>query len=302
MSQLFWENGLPAGVLNFLTGPGDVVGGRMVDHPATRFINFTGSREVGTMIYERSAKVHPGQKWLKRCILEMGGKNAVVVDETAQIEAAAQGIIAGAFGFQGQKCSAGSRAILVRDIYDGVAERVVELASKLIVGAPDEGRHIDQGPVIDPDAMGKIMNYLELGTQEGKLLLGGERVPTPRNGYFIAPTIFGEVAGDARIAQEEIFGPVLALIPAKNYDEALEIANSTEYGLTGAVFSQDTARLERARYEFHVGNLYLNRKCTGAMVGVHPFGGFNMSGTDSKAGGPDYLTLFTQAKSVAERL
>ena len=302
VSQLFWENGLPAGVLNFLTGPGEIVGARMVDHPGTRFVNFTGSREVGTMIYERSAKVHPGQKWLKRCILEMGGKNAVVVDETAQIEAAAQGIIAGAFGFQGQKCSAGSRAILVRDIYEGVAERVVELASKLIVGAPDEGRHIDQGPVIDPDAMGKIMNYLEIGTQEGKLLLGGQRVPTPGHGYFIAPTIFGEVAGDARIAQEEIFGPVLALIPAKDYNEALAIANSTEYGLTGAVFSSDTARLERARYEFHVGNLYLNRKCTGAMVGVHPFGGFNMSGTDSKAGGPDYLTLFTQAKSVAERL
>src|SRR5690606_6163266 len=187
------------------------------------------------------------------CILEMGGKNAVIVDETARIEEAAQGIIAGAFGFQGQKCSAGSRAILVRDIYEGVAERVIELASKLVVGAPDEGRHIDQGPVIDPDALSKIMSYVELGTQEGKLLLGGERVATPGNGYFIAPTIFGQVSGDARIAQEEIFGPVLALIPAKDYNEALAIANSTEYGLTGAVYSQDTARLERARYELHVG-------------------------------------------------
>jgi 1-pyrroline-5-carboxylate dehydrogenase len=302
MSQLFWEQGLPPGVLNYLTGPGEIVGGRMVDHPGTRFINFTGSREVGTLIYEKAAKVHPGQKWLKRAILEMGGKNAVIVDETADPEAAAAGIVASAFGFQGQKCSAGSRAVIVRAAYSEVADRVVDLAEKLVVGAPDAGRHIDMGPVIDPDAMRKIMNYIEIGTQEGALRLGGQPLQTPEKGYFIPPTIFADVADDARIAQEEIFGPVLALLPAQDYDDALAIANSTEYGLTGAVFSQDTARLERARREFHVGNLYFNRKCTGALVGVHPFGGFNMSGTDSKAGGPDYLLLFTQAKSVAERL
>jgi 1-pyrroline-5-carboxylate dehydrogenase len=300
--ELFWEQGLPKGVLNFVSGPGRVVGERMVDHPLTRFISFTGSREVGVRIYERAAKVHPGQKWLKRSILEMGGKDGVVVDETADLEAAAQGIVASAYGFQGQKCSAASRAILLNDVYDEVAERVVALASKLTVGATDAGREIDMGPVIDLKAFQKIGGYMELGTQEGKLLHGGSPIETPEGGYFLPPTIFGDVAPDARLAQEEIFGPVLALIRARNYDEALEIANGTDYGLTGGVFSRDRARLERARREFHVGNLYLNRKITGAMVGVNPFGGFNMSGTDSKAGGPDYLLLFTQAKSIAERL
>jgi 1-pyrroline-5-carboxylate dehydrogenase len=302
MNRLFWANGLPPGVLNFLTGDGALVGGRMVEHPGTRFINFTGSREVGTLIYEKAAKVQPGQKWLKRAILEMGGKDAVLVDETADLDAAAAGIVASAFGFQGQKCSAGSRAIIVDAVYDQVADQVVTLARKLVVGAPDAGAHIDQGPVIDPDALHKIMDYIEIGTQEGKLLLGGQRVETSEQGYFIAPTIFGDVPAAARIAQEEIFGPVLALIRARDYDDALTIANSTDYGLTGAVYSRDAARLARARAEFHVGNLYFNRKCTGALVGVHPFGGFNMSGTDSKAGGPDYLLLLTQAKSVAERL
>lgn len=302
VADLFWQAGLPAGVLNFLTGPGDVVGGRMVEHPQTRFISFTGSRQVGVEIYSKAAAVQPGQKWLKRAILEMGGKNAVIVDETADLTAAAQGIVTSAFGFQGQKCSAGSRAILVDSVYDRVADSVVELARRLNVAAPDSGVGVDLGPVIDPDAMAKIMDYIEIGTQEGRLLLGGGRQSSEGDGYFIQPTIFGEVPGDARIAQEEIFGPVLALIRARDYEDALAIANSTEYGLTGAVYSRDSARLERARREFHVGNLYFNRKCTGALVGVHPFGGFNMSGTDSKAGGPDYLLLFTQAKSVAEKL
>ena len=302
IAQLFWAQGLPPGVLNYLTGPGEVVGARMVEHPVTRFVNFTGSREVGTMIYEQTARVQPGQKWLKRAILEMGGKDAVVVDETADVQAAAEGIVASAFGFQGQKCSAGSRAIIVDDVYDRVVERVVELAARLTVGAPDAGPDIDQGPVIDPEAITKIMGYIDIGKQEGTLLLGGQRHDNPAQGYFIQPTIFGDVPGDARIAQEEIFGPVLTLVRARDYDEALLIANSTEYGLTGAVYSRDAARLARARREFHVGNLYFNRKCTGALVGVHPFGGFNMSGTDSKAGGPDYLLLFTQAKSITEKL
>jgi 1-pyrroline-5-carboxylate dehydrogenase len=300
--ELFWQQGLPPGVLNFLTGPGEIVGAHMVDHPATRFISFTGSRAVGCQIYERAAKVHLGQKWLKRAILEMGGKDAVVVDETALLDAAAAGVVASAFGFQGQKCSAASRAIFVDSVYEPLAERVLALASTLTVGAPDSGRHIDMGPVVDADAMQKIMNYIELGTQEGKLLLGGTPIQTPEGGYFIPPTIFGDIAPDARLAQEEIFGPVLALIRARDYDDALTIANNTDYGLTGGVFSSDRARLERARREFFVGNLYLNRKITGAMVGVNPFGGFNMSGTDSKAGGPDYLLLFSQAKSVTERL
>jgi 1-pyrroline-5-carboxylate dehydrogenase len=302
MCELFWNQLLPPGVLNYLTGDGAVVGGRMVEHPKTRFVSFTGSKTVGVGIHEKAAKVLPGQKWLKRTILEMGGKDAVIVDETSDTEAAALGIVQSAFGFQGQKCSAGSRAIVVKDVYDAVIDRAVELARKLTIGAPDAGNHIDIGPVIDADAMQKIMNYIELGTQEGELLLGGEPIITPEGGYFIPPTIFGDVPPSARIAQEEIFGPVLTCIRADNFDHALHIANDTEYGLTGALFSNDRTRLERARREYHVGNLYLNRKCTGALVNIHPFGGFNMSGTDSKGGGPDYLLLFTQAKSVAERL
>ncbi len=302
MASLFWEQGIPRGVLNFITGDGAVVGARMVEHPLTRFIAFTGSKAVGLRINEVAAKVQPGQKWLKRTILEMGGKDAVLVDETAELESAAQGIVDSAFGFQGQKCSAGSRAILVDAIYDQIVPQIVERAARLTVGAPDAGAHIDQGPVIDQEAMTRIMGAIELGTQEGKLLLGGAPQVTPEGGYFIPPTIFGDVPPEASLAQEEIFGPVLALIRARDFDHAIEIANGTEYGLTGAVYSARRDRLERAREEFHVGNLYLNRKCTGALVGTHPFGGFNMSGTDSKAGGPDYLLLFTQAKLVAERL
>ena len=302
MCQLFWEQGIPDGVLNFITGPGEVVGARMVEHPQTRFISFTGSKAVGLGINQTAAKIQPGQKWIKRAILEMGGKDAVVVDETADLESAAQGIVAGAFGFQGQKCSAGSRAIIVDKVYDQVTNRVVELARALTIGATDAGNQIDLGPVIDPDAMHKIMDYIELGTQEGELLLGGVPVNSPEGGYFIPPTIFGDVPAEAKIATDEIFGPVLTVLRARDFDDALDIANSTEYGLTGAVFSQSRERLEQARREYHVGNLYFNRKCTGALVGVHPFGGFNMSGTDSKAGGPDYLLLYSQAKSVADRL
>jgi 1-pyrroline-5-carboxylate dehydrogenase len=302
IAEALWNAGLPPGVLNFVTGPGEVLGARMVEHPQTRFIGFTGSKEVGIEIFNKASVVQPGQLWLKRTILEMGGKDAVIVDETANLESAAQGIVSGAFGFQGQKCSAGSRAIIVNDVYDQVAGRVVELAKELSIGPTDESNEIDMGPVVDQDAMQKIMDYIEIGTQEGELLLGGQPLETPEGGYFIPPTIFGDVPGDARIAQEEIFGPVLTLIRARDFDGALAIANSTEYGLTGSLYSQDGARLEQARREFHVGNLYLNRKSTGALVGVHPFGGFNMSGTDSKTGGPDYLLLFTQAKSIAEKL
>lgn len=302
VAELFWNLGLPAGVLNFLTNAdGAIVGGRMVEHPQTRFIAFTGSKAVGLQIYEKAAKVVPGQKWLKRAILEMGGKDAIIVDETADLASAAQGITASAFGFQGQKCSACSRAIIVDSAYDSVVNQVVELSKKLSVGATDMP-DIYMGPVVEEEAFQRIQKYIEIGSQEGKLLAGGKVIETEENGYFIPPTIFGDVPEDARIAQEEIFGPVLALIRAKDFDDALRIANNTEYGLTGAVYSNHRDRLEQARREFHVGNLYFNRKCTGALVGTHPFGGFNMSGTDSKAGGPDYLLLFTQAKSIAEKL
>ncbi len=297
--QILHEAGLPKKALNFLPGPGSQIGDSLVDHPLTRLIAFTGSKEVGLRIFERASKVNEGQIWLKRTILEMGGKDAQVVDETADLDAAADAIVAGAFGFQGQKCSACSRAIVVDDVYDELLDKVVEKAKQITMGDPTEnGTYM--GAVIDPNARRSITEYIEIGKKEGRLMLGGD-VDENADGYFIPPTIIADVDPNATIAQEEIFGPVLAVIKAKDFDHALEIANSTEYGLTGGLFSSDRERLERAKAELHVGNLYLNRKITGALVGVQPFGGFNMSGTDSKAGGPDYLLLFTQAKSIAER-
>ncbi|MEX0893961.1 MAG: L-glutamate gamma-semialdehyde dehydrogenase [Gemmatimonadota bacterium] len=299
-SQLLIEAGLPAGVLNFLPGSGSEIGDLLVDHPRTRMIAFTGSKEVGLRIYERASKVHEGQLWLKRTILEMGGKDAILVDETADLDAAAAGIVASAFGFQGQKCSACSRAIVVDEVYDEVLEKVVEGARKLTMGDPtDQGTFM--GAVIDAKAFAKIREYIEIGGEEGRVMLGGQ-VDEDADGYFIPPTIVADVAPDARLAQEEIFGPVLAFIRARDFEDGLDIVNNTEYGLTGALYSHSQERLERAAEDFHVGNLYLNRKCTGALVGVQPFGGFNMSGTDSKAGGPDYLPLFMQGKSVTRRL
>lgn len=296
--NILLEVGLPAGVVNFLPGPGGAIGDALVQHPKVRFISFTGSRDVGLRINELAARHQPGQIWIKRTILEMGGKDAVVVDETADLDAAAAGIVTSAFGFQGQKCSAGSRAIIVEQVYDEVVRKVVEKARALSVGDPSDPK-INMGAVIDQGAFQKIQGYIEIGKQEGTLLLGGG---TKSGGYFIEPTIFGDIASSARIAQEEIFGPVLAMMKARDFDDALNIANGTEYGLTGSLYSRDRARIERAKREFHVGNLYFNRKCTGALVGVHPFGGFNMSGTDSKAGGRDYLLLFTQAKALSEKL
>ncbi|HEU5368547.1 MAG TPA: L-glutamate gamma-semialdehyde dehydrogenase [Ktedonobacterales bacterium] len=296
--NILLEVGLPAGVVNFLPGPGGAIGDALVQHPKVRFISFTGSRDVGLRINELAAKPQPGQIWIKRTVLEMGGKDAVVVDETADLDAAATGIVTSAFGFQGQKCSAGSRAIIAEQVYDEVVHKVVEKARALTLGDTTDPKTY-MGAVIDQNAFQKIQSYIEIGKQEGKLLLGGG---ARSGGYFIEPTIFADVPPTARIAQEEIFGPVLAIIKAKNFDEALQIANGTEYGLTGSLYSRDRARIERAKREFHVGNLYFNRKCTGALVGVHPFGGFNMSGTDSKAGGRDYLLLFTQAKAISEKL
>jgi 1-pyrroline-5-carboxylate dehydrogenase len=296
------EIGLPPGVVNFVPGPGSVIGDTIVDDPRIRFIAFTGSKEIGLRIYERAAKVHPGQIWLKRTILEMGGKDSIVVDETADVDAAAEGIVSAAFGFQGQKCSACSRAIVVDAVYDEVLEKVVAGARKLTQG-PTTERGNFMGAVIDEKAFRKISEYIEIGKEEGRVVLGGDvKEPDDTGGYYIPATIFADVAPDARLSQEEIFGPVLAFIRARDYEHAMEIANNTEFGLTGSLYSEVRERLEEAAEDFHVGNLYLNRKCTGALVGVHPFGGFNMSGTDSKAGGPDYLLLFTQAKSVAEKV
>ena len=295
--RILEDIGLPKGVVNFLTGSGAVIGDVLVGSPKIRFIAFTGSREVGLHIFEHASQTPKGQIWLKRTILEMGGKDAIVVDETADLEAAATGIVASAFGFQGQKCSACSRAIIVEQVYDKVLQKVNEKAPKLVMGDVTQASTAI-GPVVDENALKKILEYIEIGKAEGRLLLGGKR---QGSGYFIEPTVIADVAPDARIAQEEIFGPVLAVIKAKDFDDALTIANNTEYGLTGSLYTQDSQRIERAKEEFHVGNLYFNRKSTGALVGVHPFGGFNMSGTDSKAGGRDYLLLFTQAKAISTK-
>jgi len=293
------EGGVPPGVVNYVSGPGSAIGDTLVDSPRTRFIAFTGSKEVGMRIFERAAKVQPGQHFLKRTILEMGGKDALVVDETADLDASADALVAGAFGFQGQKCSACSRAIVVDAVYDEVLARVVERTRKLTVGDPVQQTTF-MGAVIDDKAFQKIQAYIRKGVEEGgRIAVGGEAEKGA--GYFIQPTVIADVREDATVACEEIFGPVLAFIRARDFDHAVEIFNGTEFGLTGGLMSRRRDRLERARREFHVGNLYLNRKITGALVGVQPFGGFNMSGTDSKAGGPDYLLLFTQAKSICER-
>jgi 1-pyrroline-5-carboxylate dehydrogenase len=294
------EAGMPDGVVNFCPGSGGSFGNAIVAHPKTRFIAFTGSKPVGLEIHERAAHAQPGQIWIKRTILEMGGKDSILVCEDADLDAAVQGVVASAFGFSGQKCSACSRAIIEAPLYDVFVERVRERVAALTVGDPEKNH--DLGPVVNEASLKSILGYIETGKKEGKLIAGGNAVSTSEGGFFLEPTVFADVAPDAVIAQEEIFGPVLALIRVKDFEDGLRVANNTEFGLTGAVYSASRERLDRARREFHVGNLYFNRKCTGAMVGAHPFGGFNMSGTDSKAGGPDYLYLFTQAKSVAEKL
>lgn len=295
--EVMEEAGLPAGVLNFVPGSGAEVGDYLVDHKDTRFISFTGSRDVGLRIYERASKLNEGQIWLKRVIAEMGGKDTIVVDKEADLELAAQSIVASAFGFSGQKCSACSRAVVVEDVYDQVLDRVVELTNQLTQGNPvDQNNYM--GPVIDQAAFDKIMSYVEIGKQEGRLVAGGEGDHS--TGFFVKPTVIADLAPTARLMQEEIFGPVVGFTKAKDFAEALEIANNTEYGLTGAVITTNRAHMEQAREDFHVGNLYFNRGCTGAIVGYQPFGGFNMSGTDSKAGGPDYLLLHLQAKTTSE--
>jgi 1-pyrroline-5-carboxylate dehydrogenase len=292
------EAGFPPGVINFLPGPGSRVGDTLVDHPRTRFINFTGSKEVGLRIAERSAKVNPGQLWVKRAYMEMGGKDAQVVDETADLDAAARAAVAGAFGFQGQKCSACSRLILVDEVHDQVLDKVIQYASELSIGPA-----VDNSPVtavISAAQHRTILEEIEKGKQEANLVLGGSAVDLD-GGYYIEPTVFADVEPEHRLAQFEIFGPVLSVIRARDFEHAIEIANGTEYGLTGGVFTRRRDRIEYARRSFHVGNLYINRKITGALVGVQPFGGFNMSGSNSKAGGPDYLRLFMEMKTVAER-
>lgn len=292
------EAGLPPGVVNFLPGRGEEVGAQLVKHPRTRFINFTGSKSVGLWINAEAAVVRPGQRWIKRVSLELGGKDAMIVDETADLDAAADAAVAAAFGYAGQKCSALSRLIVVEPVYRTLVDKVAERAARLTVGPAEENANVPA--LINADSLRKTSEYLELARTEGRVVLGGER--GDGDGYYVRPTVVADVAPRARLAQEEIFGPVLSVIPVRDFEEAMSVANDTEYGLTGGLFSSDEKRLERAEDEIDVGNLYLNRKITGAMVGVHPFGGFNLSGTDSKGGGPDYLGLFLQMKSIARRV
>ncbi len=295
--EIMEEAGLPAGVINLIPGKGSEIGDYIVNHPKTRFISFTGSKAVGVEIYEKAAKVQKGQIWLKRVIAEMGGKDAILVDEGIDTEFVASEIVKSAFGFSGQKCSACSRAIIHEKVYDEVLEKIVLKTNSLTLGDPSNPDNF-MGPVIDQKAFDRISNYLQIGMEEGRLVAGG--LVDSKTGYFISPTVFADVPQDAKIMQEEIFGPVLAITKVKSFEEGLGVANNSEYGLTGSVISNNRFHLERAREDFQVGNLYLNRKCTGAIVGYQPFGGFNMSGTDSKAGGPDYLILHMQGKSISE--
>jgi len=297
--EVLEEAGLPKGVVNFIPGDGPEIGEWMVQHPKTRMISFTGSKNVGLIINEEAAKRRKGQIWIKRVIAEMGGKDAIVVDNSADVEFAAEAIVKSAFGFSGQKCSACSRAIIHQDVYDQVLELIEHKTKSLTVGNPSNFDNF-MGPLNDEKAFEKVTSYIEIGKKEGRLLVGGTGDDSA--GFFVRPTVIVDLDPQARIMQEEIFGPVLAICKVKDFDEAMKVANNTEYGLTGAVISKNRMHLERAREDFHVGNLYLNRKCTGAIVGYQPFGGFNMSGTDSKAGGPEYLQLHMQAKSISEML
>jgi 1-pyrroline-5-carboxylate dehydrogenase len=298
-AEVLLEAGFPPRSFSLLVGSGAVIGDVLVTHPKTRFVSFTGSREVGLRINELAAKPQKGQIWIRRVIAEMGGKDAIVVDDESNVDAAVAGVVAAAFGYQGQKCSACSRAIVHEKVYDEFVSKLKEKVEALKVG-PAENPQFDMGPVINEGAKKSILKYIEIGKSEGRLVTGGGVVEG--SGYFIQPTVIADVPSTARIFQEEIFGPVLAVSKARDFDHALELANDTEFGLTGAVYTDNFYRIEKACNEFHVGNLYINRKCTGAMVGAHPFGGFNMSGTDSKAGGPDYLLQFLQAKSIAEKI
>jgi len=298
-AEVLHAAGFPPRSFALCAGSGSAIGDLLVEHPKTRFVSFTGSRDVGLRINELAAKKRAGQIWIKRVVVEMGGKDAIVIDREADLESAVAGVAQSAFGYQGQKCSACSRAIVDDPVYETFVEKLQARVAGLTVG-PSEDRANFMGPVISAGARQNILNYIETGRSEGRVVTGGG--PARGDGYFIEPTVIAGVDSKARVFQEEIFGPVLAVSRARDFSHALELANDTEYGLTGAVYSRNPETIHRARKEFFVGNLYINRKCTGAMVGAHPFGGFNMSGTDSKAGGPDYLLQFLQAKSIAEKL
>ncbi len=298
-ADIMREVGLPDGVLNYFVASGAEAGDYLVEHPKIRFINFTGSMEVGLRINELASKTSEGQIWIKRVVAEMGGKDGLIVDSEANIDDAVAGTVTSAYGFQGQKCSACSRVIVDEKVYDEFVEKLKKAVSEIKIGDPMD--NFRMGPVINERAEESIKAYIEIGKEEGNLLIGGNKVEG-KNGYYIEPTVFTDIKEDDRLFQEEVFGPVLSVTKAKDFDDALRLANHTIYGLTGGVYSMNREKLDRAAREFYVGNLYFNRKITGAIVDVQPFGGFNMSGTDSKAGGRDYLQLFLQGKSVSEKI
>jgi RHH-type proline utilization regulon transcriptional repressor/proline dehydrogenase/delta 1-pyrroline-5-carboxylate dehydrogenase len=299
LMQIFEEAGVPPGVLNFLSGHGSVIGAHLVDHKDVDLIAFTGSREVGLRIWESAGKTLPGQRELKRVICEMGGKNPVIIDSDADLDEAIVDSIYSAFGYQGQKCSALSRLILLEENYDRVMERLLSAAASLRVGNP-EVPGIMVGPVIDEAAYRRILDYIEIGKREATLAYQATEIPP--EGYFIPPTIFTEVKPNMRIAREEIFGPVLSIMKVRDLDEAFAVANGTDYALTAGFFSRSPANIDRAKAEIEAGNVYINRSCTGAIVGRHPFGGFKMSGGGTKAGGPDYLLQFLLPRVVTENV
>jgi RHH-type transcriptional regulator, proline utilization regulon repressor / proline dehydrogenase / delta 1-pyrroline-5-carboxylate dehydrogenase len=297
LMQVFEEAGVPSGVLNFLSGHGSVIGAHLVDHKDVDLIAFTGSREVGLKIWESAGITRPGQRELKRVICEMGGKNAMIVDADADIDETIMYSIYSAFGFQGQKCSALSRLILLEENYDRVMERLIPAAASLRIGNPEQPG-IMVGPVIDEAAYRRISDYIETGKKEATLAYQAKEVPS--HGYFIPPTIFTDVKPNMRIAREEIFGPVLSVLKVRDLDAALEVANGTDYALTGGFFSRSPDNIERVKARLEAGNVYINRSCTGAIVGRHPFGGFKMSGSGTKAGGEDYLLHFLVPRVVTE--
>jgi RHH-type proline utilization regulon transcriptional repressor/proline dehydrogenase/delta 1-pyrroline-5-carboxylate dehydrogenase len=298
IAEVLLEAGIPQGVFQFVPGRGSLVGAYMVKHADVHLIAFTGSREVGCRIYADAAIVQPGQKHLKRVIAEMGGKNAIIVDDSADLDQAVVGTVKSAFGYTGQKCSACSRVIVLDSVYDAFLARFVEATRSLNIGDAAQPS-TEVGPVIDATAQARIKEYIETGKQEAEIAL---EMPTPSTGYFVGPTIFKNVPATATIAQEEIFGPVVAVIRVKNFTEALEVANSTDYALTGGLYSRTPLHIQRASEEFEVGNLYLNRTITGAIVSRQPFGGFKLSGVGSKAGGPDYLLQFLEPRHITENI
>ena len=295
--EILLEAGLPPGVCNYLPGDGRIIGNYLVCHKDISLIAFTGSMEVGLSINKLAAEVKPDQASVKKAICEMGGKNAIIVDDDADLDEAVKGVVYSAFGYAGQKCSAASRVIVVKEAYEHFLERLVEAAKSIKLGpAVDPASFL--GPVIDKNAYEGTKKYIEIGKQEGTMLTG--EMGLLNEGFFIAPTIFSDVKPDARIAQEEIFAPVLAVIKAQTFDEAIDIANGVKFALTGGLFSRSPGNIQKAKEKFKVGNLYINRSCTGAKVARQPFGGFKMSGIGSKAGGKDYLLQFVEPRVVTE--